>query len=168
MILLKEFSDGTQLTQDTGFIDNWRINIGGKAPYDVDYFQELVVLSNQYTSKKVYNDFVSIFNNTDSSIDQNLLNNIIPNIAGTYTNDTLSAEKLFSVLHAVMVAEENRMIGTTPTKLGKQIKGLAVAQIFKENMQINNASNFSRKKNWKFLNEEAQRLGVNRHNMDTY
>ena len=59
---------------DRGKFDDWCIyfvvNNKKIAPRDEEYFTDLQNLSQIYTSQQIYNDFIAIYNKTDSTIKQ--------------------------------------------------------------------------------------------------
>ncbi|KYG90630.1 hypothetical protein A0U40_06555 [[Bacillus] sp. KCTC 13219] len=148
MPIIREFEDGTKISKDSGNFDDWCIYINGKAPLDSDYFNDLLYLGEQYGLEQVYNDFKLLYNNTGEEIEERILTGLILEISETYEGNSLSVEKLFTILYLVMLAEQNRFFGETKTKLGKRVKGLAVHQIFFENFTIQEACNYSRGKKW--------------------
>ena len=66
MRIAKSFSDGTALGWDKGKMDDWcvyMIDVGGSStpPRDVDYFSELLMFADKYGHRRVYDDFVKMY-----------------------------------------------------------------------------------------------------------
>ena len=66
---IKEFSNGTYLSFDTGYFDDWCVyltNRNGRrySPKDSDYFTILKEYANKYGYKRIYGDFIQIYNLT--------------------------------------------------------------------------------------------------------
>jgi hypothetical protein len=151
MAIIKQYADGTTITQSRGRFDDWCIYVDNRAPYDRDYFNKLTKLSNQYGVDRVYRDFKSLYDNTSDQFNQSIFDDFIPAIAFTYGNDSLQVEKLFGTFYMVMLAEENRYFGNTKTKLGRRVKGLAAYQILFEGYSIEVACEFSKRRGWQEL-----------------
>jgi hypothetical protein len=162
MTLIMEYRDGTQITKSHGRIDDWCIYVNGDAPFDRDYFGELLNLANEYGADAVYNDFKALYDATNEDVEQYIFVDFIPSIANTYGDDALRVEKLFGTLYMVMLAEQNRYFGRTKTKLGKRIKGLASYQILFENFTVYNACNFSVGMGWRELAQLCDERGLQR------
>jgi hypothetical protein len=151
MVLIKTFSDGSELTFDEGAFDQWCVYLKRPgqtryAPKDVEYFGRLVKLGQLYGAQKVYDDFVAIYNQTTATIETPVLENM-EKIAGSYPSYHLEIEILFAILYAGMVAEENKQNAI----LKKRIKRLGMYQILMEKLEPETAANFSKEKKWKEL-----------------
>jgi hypothetical protein len=159
-MLISTFPDGSYLEFDKGSFDAWcvylkPVGLPRYAPKDVDYFVELAHIAAKHGRQKVYNDFVTIFDSTSKSIDSAVLHHITRRSA-TYSPDHVAVNKLFTILYAGMVAEENK----ANTKLGKRIKRLGVHQVLIDQMKPEAAAVFSRGMKWQqVLREYRQRIG---------
>jgi hypothetical protein len=154
---IKKFSDGSIVEYDKGSFDDWcvyRVFPNGEriAPRDVDYFTKLQKLSTKHGAKKIYDDFVSIYDRTTAKIDEGALE-FITAIAKKYSTDALEMDMLLTIVYAGMVAEENK----EGAKLKKKIKRLGMHQVLIENLDPVRAANFSKKKNWRELAEECRK-----------
>lgn len=162
MTIVKQYIDGTNITKSRGRIDDWCIYVNGNAPFDRNYFGELLSLANQYGNERVYNDFKSLYDVTNEEVEQFIFDNFIPNIANTYEADSLRIEKLLGTFYMVMLAEQNRYFGRTKTKLGKRIKGLAAYQILNENVPVEDACSFSIGMGWRELAQLCDERDIQR------
>ena len=154
---IQQFADGTVLEYATGRFDSWCIflcqNGQRKAPKDIEYFSQLKELAKKYNGK-IYQDFVKIYNITNSTLNNFVLAKITE-LATQYGNDALEMTKLFTILYAGMVAEENKKNAI----LKKRIKRLGIHQILLEDLEPNIAANFSRGKKWRELDIECKQRG---------
>jgi chorismate mutase len=155
---IKEFPDGTKLEFDKGKIDDWcvyRLQGGRRtAPKDIEYFGRLQQLSAVHGADNIYADFVKIYDVTDSQVNQSVLNEITQ-LAPKYGRDSLEIDKLFTIIYAGMIAEENKQ----HTKLGKKVKRLGLHQLLKEHFQPQEAASFSIGKPWRELDGECCQRG---------
>jgi hypothetical protein len=156
--LIKTFTDGSRIEYDTGNFDGWCVyvieNNQRNAPKDEEYFGELQALSRIYPGQQIYDDFVRIYNETNSTISPHVLR-LIEELSARYQTDALHIEKLFTILYAGMVAEENK----DKAILKKRMKRLGVYQILVENIPPSIAANFSKGKNWRELTAECTERG---------
>lgn len=156
--LIKAFSDGSQLEFDNGRFDAWCIYMRcGKqryAPRDSDYFQRLQALAQPHGAEKIYADFVQIYQVTHARLNPKVLDGI-GRLASRYGADALEIDKLFSLLYAGMVAEENK----TNAVLKKRIKRLGMHQVLIDKMPPHIAAHYSRGKPWRVLAKECQQRG---------
>ena len=156
---IKVFKDGTSVIYDMGKFDKGCVYLVEKdgtrrPPKDRDYFLQMQRLSKEYTSKKVYGDFVKVYDATEKSINVSTLN-LISQIAeeyGKYANDV---DKMFTVLYAAMIAEEKKEY----TKLGKRIKRLGVHQLLMESEPLNVAADSTRGKDWRTIADMCKERG---------
>ena len=151
---IKKFSDNSILEFDGGAFDKWCVYITEPgslrhAPRDVEYFANLKELADRHTPRKIYDDFVKIFDRTGREIDKLLLRDIT-DISKSYGQDSLKIDKLFTILYAGMLAEQNKR----NTRLGKKIKRLGLHQVLIEGMAPDIAANCSKGKPWRALLEE--------------
>lgn len=157
--IVTQFSDGSYLEYDTGSFDDWcvylsRPNALRYAPKDCQYFERLHEYSLTHGAKKLYDDFVSIYNET-TKVRSNGVFDYIKEIAKSYGTDEISVAIDFSILYMGMVAEENK----ARTKLGKRVKRLGVHQVLIDGMDYNTAANFSKGKKWRELDEICKSKG---------
>jgi hypothetical protein len=150
-ILVKKIRDIHTVEFDSGRIDDWCVYLkrhGQKryAPTDTEYFLLLQKLAVIHSSKKIYNDFVLIYNPTNQNIDKAVLE-LITILSNSYGKDSVEMDIWFTVLYAGMIAEENK----TNAVLKKRIKRLGMHQILKEHFEPGTAANFSKGKKWKEL-----------------
>ena len=145
------FSNDGFIEFDAGSFDNWCVYItkpGGErfAPTDVQYFSRLKKLGEKYGHRKIYDDFVVIFNRTFKNIDPAVFD-LISVLSKFYEDDSLEIEIWFNVLYAGMIAEENKENAI----LKKRIKRLGMFQLLIEGLNPEIAANFSKGKKWKEL-----------------
>lgn len=157
--LVKEIKNRNQVEFDKGIFDDWCVYLlrQGKpryAPRDHEYFSFMQTLGIKHGSQKLYNDFVSIYNQTGKEINSETLQ-LISDISNAYGADAEEAEIWFTVIYAGMVAEENKL----NTKLGKRIKRLGIYQILIENSSPETAAVFSKGKKWKELDDLMKTKG---------
>ena len=157
---VKNFSDGSFLEYDRGAIDDWCVYMGSstglrKPPLDRDYFNDFKELADKYGVDRVYQDFVSIYNATTSSVDVNILNTITE-IANSYDSiDLLNVDKLFTTLYMAMISEENY----PNTRLGRRIKRLAAYEILYGGREVDDAVVFMRRMGWREIDALCRERG---------
>ncbi|MBR8829205.1 MAG: hypothetical protein DSM107014_15125 [Gomphosphaeria aponina SAG 52.96 = DSM 107014] len=156
---IKILTDGTHIEYDQGKFDAWcvyliRPNGERIAPRDVEYFTRFQQLGSKYGSESIYQDFVAIYAQTDSIINEKILINITQ-IAAKYPTDALVIDKLLTIVYGGMVAEENK----EKAILKKRIKRLGMHQVLMENLPPAVAANFSKGKKWRELDEECKLRG---------
>jgi hypothetical protein len=141
-----------------GKFDEWCIfmctPVARYAPLDSLYFHALQHYANKHGAEKIYTDFVKIFDYTTQNLNPKLLAGI-GRLASQYAADTLAMDKIFTILYAGMVAEENK----DRAILKKRIKRLGMYQILIEKRQPEEAANFSKAKSWQELDALCQTLG---------
>lgn len=158
--LIKNLVNNRKVVFDTGKFDDWCVyvvesNNTKKAPFDKDYFSDLKQLSSKYPKDKVYDDFVLIYDKTNTVINSTVLA-LIDKIVATYNEgDQSIIEQWFSVIYAGMIAEENK----ANTKLGRRIKRLGMHQTLKLDYSPQSAADFSKGKNWLNLDAIMKELG---------
>jgi hypothetical protein len=151
MQLIRTFSDGSTLAFDKGMFDEWCLYFqkpGQKrfAPTDIQYFKRFVALARIYGNLKIYQHFVEFYSLTTQKLDEGILK-LIEKQANEYSIHRLEMEKLFTIVYAGMVAEENK----AKAILKKRIKRLGMHQILIEKRLPEFAASFSRGKTWKEL-----------------
>lgn len=158
--LIKQLRENRSVIFDTGKFDNWCVyvvesNGSKKAPFDEVYFSDLHNIAQKYAQDKVYNDFVSIYDNTTKNIDNKVLA-LIDGITNTYNEeDKIIIEQWFTVIYAGMVAEENKQNAI----LKKRVKRLGMHQVMKLGMSAKEAAKFSYGKKWRDLDTIMRPLG---------
>jgi len=159
MPIIKCFPDKSIIERDRGTFDEWciyliRPQIKRYAPKDIDYFQRLIELSQYYSAQKIYEDFVKIYEITNTETSPHVLE-FITEIASSYHNNTIEIDILYTILYLGMVAEENK----ANTKLGKRIKRLGMHQIMIDKMDAITAANFSKGMKWQQISIECKNRG---------
>lgn len=157
--ITKKFKDGAFLEYDEGSFDAWCVyftdsNGIRKPPRDIDYFSDLISLANIYGADKVYRDFSTIYDMTDKQVSDEVLSEI-SRIAISYGADSLSVDKIFSILHMAMVAEEQK----ENTRLGKRIKRLGIHKLLLEGASVTDAANFMRGMGWRDIDRLCKERG---------
>ena len=155
----RKFNDGRRIGFLSGKFDNWQVNVidsrGVKyAPLDIDYFNELILLSDLIGVEETYKIFTDLYEKTDKNVDSAVLQ-FISDVASELISLKFDAEMLLTTLYYTMVAEENRK----NTKLGKRIKRLGVHQILKEGLSIRRAANYSRGMQWREIDSLCRERG---------
>jgi hypothetical protein len=159
MTVLRKFSDNKSLCYGKGAFDTWCVYLEGydgayKAVRDIEYFSVLKKLGKKHGPYILYQDFVNLYESTGKSIDRNVWYNIV-RMSGKYGEDSVSVDKVFSVLYAGMVAEENK----EGTRLGKRIKRLGVHMLLCEDRESDFAANYSRNRGWREISDMCSMRG---------
>ena len=157
--LIKKFKDGTFLEYDKGSFDDWCVyftdcNGKRKPPRDIDYFSDLISFANTYGTDKVYGDYSAIYDMTGKQVSNEVLSEI-SKIAISYGSDSLSVDKIFSILHMAMVAEEQK----ENTRLGKRIKRLGIHKLLIEGASVTDAANFMKGMGWRDIDRLCKERG---------
>ncbi|MFM9402734.1 DUF7004 family protein [Myroides odoratimimus] len=161
MRLIKNLLNNRKVVFDNGKFDHWCVyvveeNGSKKAPFDVEYFTDLQRLNIKYSNNKVYQDFIAIYKQTDSTINTNVLE-LIDTIVNTYNQeDKIIVEQWFAVIYAGMIAEENKQFAI----LKKRVKHLGVYQTLIQGMNPLDAARFSYGKKWRELDAIMKPLGI--------
>ena len=157
-VVIKNFPDGSIIEFDIGKFDSWCVYLtegeSRTTPRDVDYFRDLKTLANKHGADKIYCDFVTIFDATTKIIDQSLLATITT-LSKQYDNADLRIDKLFTIIYASMLAEENKQHAV----LKKRIKRLGLHQVLIEGATPEYAATFSKGKRWRELDAECTSRG---------
>ena len=156
---IKEFSNGTYLSFDTGYFDDWCVyltNRNGRrySPKDSDYFTILKEYANKYGYKRISGDFIQIYNLTGKVAELSVLQKISM-IAYTYQEDSELLDIIFSILYMGMIAEENKK----GTHLGKRIKRLGIYTLLIEQKKVDYAANFMRHMGWREIDSLCRERG---------
>ena len=149
--LIKKIYDGSIVEFDTGSFDDWCVylTVPGEnrfAPTDVEYFKALVEFGGIHGHQKIYDDFVIVYDQTTSRIEDKVTS-LITEIAKGYGEERIWMDRWLTVIYSGMVAEENK----ENTKLGKRIKRLGVHQCLIEKLEVIIAANFSKGRKWREL-----------------
>ena len=76
-------------------------------------------------------------------------------IAGSYGEDALLVDVIFSILYMAMIAEEQK----ANTRLGKRIKRLGIYKLLIENRSVYEAANFMRGMGWREIAKLCEERG---------
>lgn len=124
-------------------------NDNRKAPTDVAYFDFFKKINDENQNLEVYNDFVTVYEETSNIVEQNtlgIIDDIVIN-SGLEGDDKKVYEGYLVVIYFAMIAEENK----ANTRLGKRIKRLGMYNLLIENESPSIAANSSRGKGWREL-----------------
>lgn len=157
---LKIFEDGSFIGYDSGRFDKYCVylvkDLNKKAPKDIEYFESLKILSKKYGSKKIYQDFIRIYDKTSNMVENSVLNDLIDNIANSYDeDDSLEINKVFSTIYLGMIAEEKK----ENTKLGKKIKRLGIHYLLIDNKSVSISANFMKGMNYQEIESLCKERG---------
>lgn len=148
---INSFSNGDFIEFDSGNFDDWCVILakpGGErfAPLDVQCFTRIKKISEKHGTRKIYDDFVVIFNRTTKHVEPRVFELILA-ISKFYADDSLEMEIWLNVLYAGMIAEENKANAI----LKKRIKRLGMHQVLIDGISPEEAVVFSKGKKWKEL-----------------
>lgn len=150
---IKKFPDGTKLEFDWGGFDEWCVfyssSKGRHAPKDVEYFTEINKLGEIYGKDKMYNDFIELHAATRKEFNPDLSQWITDVVSKEYGSDALAIDKLFTIIYAGMVAEENKK----NAYVGKYMKLLGLFQVLIEGMPPAEAAKFTIKMDKNDIND---------------
>lgn len=158
-VFLRAFFDKSKLIFDEGKFDRWCVYLifpnGNKtAPKDIFYFTKILRIAKIFGHETIYNDFILIYELTDSSVNLNIFDKI-DNLAKKYKAYENEIIIWFSVLYAGMIAEENKEHAI----LKKRIKRLGMHQVLIDKMEPAKAAVFSKNKNWRELDQICKLKG---------
>jgi hypothetical protein len=144
---------------DWGSFDEWCIFLTRPdkpryAPKDTEYFTILKNMGNRFGHAKIYNDFISYYNQTTKDIDNTILD-LITTLSNDYENKAEEMDIWLTVIYAGMIAEENK----ANTVLKKRIKRLGMHQVLLDNFAPEQAANFSKGKKWQELDKLMKEKG---------
>lgn len=156
---IRDFNDGIYIEYSNGSFDSWLVSIcapdGTKIPpKDEDYFNALISLAKIKTNKEVYDDFVLVYDLAEDDV-KDADFKTIDLISSGYGAQSLYANKVFSILYATMIAENNRK----NTRLKKRIKRLGVHMLLIENVSPHDAAIYSYHKHFPELSEDCEKRG---------
>ncbi len=157
--LIKNVRNLHMVEFDRGKFDEWCVHLtrSGQerhAPRDTEYFEIFQRMGSIHGHEKVYSDFVSIYEQTNSKLDNKILE-LIAYISNTYGGDAEEMDIWFTVIYAGMVAEENK----SGTILKKRIKRLGMHQLLVEGFEPSQAATFSIGKKWRELDDIMRAAG---------
>jgi len=156
--LITKFSNGSYLEYARGRFDDWCIyNVSDHSRHaikDLEVFNQILNCVKTVSAKSLYDDFIDIYSRTNADFNQGIINQI-KNISFKYSGCREEVEYTLSFLYAGMVAEENKYKAI----LKKRIKRLALHQLLIEGAPAFDTANYSRGKNWKFLDLECKQRG---------
>ena len=144
MNIISTLDNGTTIFFDKGRFDYWCVYVKTKnekiyIPLDKDYFLFFQKLSKEYSTEKVYNDFLSIYTTVSNSIKKDTLK-MIKKISNTYKKNIQEIELNFIVIYSAMVSERNKK----NTILKEKIKHLGFYQTVIEGLSPDKAAVFSK------------------------
>ncbi len=144
MNIISTLDNGTKIFFDKGRFDLWCVYVKTKndkvfIPLDKDYFLFFQKLSNEYSSEKVYNDFLLIYKTVSNSINNDTLK-MIKKISNTYKKNIQEIELNFIIIYSAMVSERNKK----NTILKERIKHLGFYQTVIEGLSPEKAAIFSK------------------------
>jgi hypothetical protein len=154
-----------KIVRERGRIDDWLITVDGKWVKDEDYFQWLLNLTQFFEENVLYDLFVDVYNCVGFQFDKNFYSIELPYLIEKrlgniwYSASDIYEEvfKVYAVLYAVLLAEQNRFYKDTnriyPVPVKKRIKRLGVFQILKLGMSANEAARYSKKSKDELLQE---------------
>ena len=157
--LIKHFPDGSFLEYDWGGFDNWCVYLtdasgNRKPPRDTDYFAQLKNLAERFSTDKVYNDYVKVYELTGKEVSKAALDSI-SRLSKEYGASANQVDTIFSILYMVMIAEERK----AGTRLGKRIKRLGIHKLLIENIPVCEAANFMRGMCWQDIARLCEERG---------
>jgi hypothetical protein len=136
------------LVYEAGQFDKWRVTFyyaDGRrtSPTDVDFFRYFLSLQD---NKAVWQVIREIGNQIDRTTEFGDVE--IHTLRGTEEE-----EKWFSAYAAALISEERK----AKTRLGKKIKLVGACQALCENMDVQEAANWSKGREWRQVDQEYQR-----------
>ncbi len=144
MNIICTLDNGTVIFFDKGRFDSWCVYVKTKndkvyIPLDKDYFLFFQKLAKEYSSAKVYDDFLSIYKTVSNSINDGTLKKI-KKISNTYKKNIQEIELNFIIIYSAMVSERNKK----NTILKEKIKHLGFYQTVVEGFPPEKAAVFSK------------------------
>lgn len=125
-----------------------------KAPKDPEYFAELEKLKEKFKAEDIYSDFVTIYDLTTKSFDEEVVNQI-KQISLKYGEYSSQIFRIFSIIYMAMISEENK----ANTKLGRRIKRLGLYYLLIKGETPEYSSNFMKNKKWQEIDKLCQEGG---------
>lgn len=156
---INSFCNGSFIEFDSGCFDGWCVFVTTPekqrfAPSDVQYFNRLKKISENFGPQKIYDDFVVIYNRTSKNVDPKVFG-LINNLSSFYNEFAEEMELWLNVIYAGMIAEENKENAI----LKKRIKRLGIHQVLIDHFPPEKAAVFSKGKKWKELDEIMKSKG---------
>lgn len=154
-----KFSNGNEVYFSDGQFDKFCVYVRKAgyephAPTDIEYFDRAHILALKHGIEQWYKDFCIIYSYVNKTIYEEVFN-IISEISKKYNEDSVEMETLFATLYFAMVAEENKKYAI----LKKKIKRLGIHMLLMENCTSEYAANYSRGKDWKWIDNECKIRG---------
>lgn len=151
--IVKTFDDGSFVKYTRGNFDDWCVMLRNSnyeriCPKDIDYFSFLKKWAKHFGEEQIYNDFVTIYNHTNNTIDERVLS-LITSLSKFYGNQATKFDKVFTIIYMGMVAEENK----DNTHLGKRVKRLGMYKLLMQNKNAKVSSCCMCGKNWKEIDK---------------
>ena len=148
---LINLDNGNILYFDEGRFDKWCVyekNSYGKRiiPRDVEYFTELLKLTNYFKRDDIYNDYISIYDLTTKNFDNNVVD-VIKKISLKYGEFKSEVFRTFSILYMAMIA------------VGRRIKRLGVYYLLFKDKSPEFCANFMRKMPWQEIDKLCKEGG---------
>ena len=154
----RTFPDGSSIGFGRGKIDNFCVYVkdktGVRAPLDTEYFQFIHDLATENGTLAVYNAFKRIYDVVQKELHPEAIS-VIDQASKRFSASKLKPELYFSILYLCMVAEQNY----PNTRLGKRLKRLGIYQLLFEEMDVQEAANWSRGKPWRVIADECEKRG---------
>ena len=154
----RTFPDGSSIGFARGKIDNFCVYVtdktGVRAPLDAEYFQFIHDLATENGTLAVYNAFKRIYDVVQKELHPEAIS-VIDQASKRFSASKLKPELYFSILYLCMVAEQNY----PNTRLGKRLKRLGIYQLLFEEMDVQEAANWSRGKPWRIIAHECEKRG---------
>lgn len=157
---IKRYLDNSCLLYGMGRFDNWCVyyrNSEGecRALYDTECFDRLKQIADRQGTKKVYDDFVKIYEATTKEISDKVLQ-LIEEITTHYTIEKrMQIDKIFTLLYMMLLSEQNKENAI----LGKRIKRLGIYLYLIENTTIEEATIMLKGKKYKELDQMCKERG---------
>ena len=150
--LIKRISKNIEIVFDNRKFDEWCVYIKDEnsktPPLDLEYFEFFIELGKKYSNKKVYEDFVKIYNLATNRVEKKVTDLIIYIAKKIYREDiSKDVGTNFTVVYAGMIAERNKRY----TVLKERIKRLGMYQILVLDYSSGDAANVSKGKKAKDL-----------------
>jgi len=151
--------DGNYLYYDDGRFDQWCVYIVSqngerKPPRDVEYFSELQTYFHVLDRKRLYDDYVKVYDLV-TPVFSPLAVQEIKKIAEGYGELQNELFRIFSILYMGMISEEHKK----GTRLGKRIKRLGIHFLLIKNASPEYCANFMRGKPWREIDKICRECG---------
>lgn len=156
--LIKTFADGSTIEFDQGNFDGWCVYLnkpdGSRyAPTDKYYFYIIRKLAERHGSGLLWDLFYRMYRKTTKEIDPVILDGITT-FADKVAPHSIQCDIAFTCVYLGMIAENNK----ERTKLGSDIKFIAMYQLLIKNMPVDEVVNWSRGKGWHELRTYFEKI----------